>query len=236
MWQMVGYIPTTLNSPEDITILSAKLATSFFLESFIHAKEKLNIVQWVECLTKQFDSSTEACGWFLDHMASDTHWPTTIFLKCQVATIRQMYHRLCIHVLQKLRYCAPLVLQMPRYMFSFRPMAKSHYLLPWEGDGSPISVEALTELLPEEMRARIGSTSPVTRFVRTLLTLLDSGAARPHIKFLGELFRFLHDFAKMGEEESRFLLAVNTVATVVDFYLRAVKGSSEHQVSKRVRF
>ena len=73
MWQMVGYIPTTLNphprtssstfpstsssmgmnledskcitsnSNEDITLLSAKLATSFFLESFIHAKEKLNI-------------------------------------------------------------------------------------------------------------------------------------------------------------------------------------------------
>jgi ubiquitin carboxyl-terminal hydrolase 34 len=55
MWQMVGFIPTSLNegSEEDITLLSAKLATSFFLESFIHAKEKLNIVQWVECLTKQ---------------------------------------------------------------------------------------------------------------------------------------------------------------------------------------
>ena len=52
---MVSYIPTTLNqrSEEDITLLSAKLATSFFLDSFIHAKEKLNIVQWVESLTKQ---------------------------------------------------------------------------------------------------------------------------------------------------------------------------------------
>ena len=55
MWQMVSYIPTTLSqrSEEDITLLSAKLATSFFLDSFIHAKEKLNIVQWVESLTKQ---------------------------------------------------------------------------------------------------------------------------------------------------------------------------------------
>ena len=124
MWQMVGFIPTSLveRSREDITLLSAKLATSFFLESFIHAKEKLNIVQWVELLTKQvnkalcerfrpftlscplqFDSSTAACSWFLDHMAGDTNWPTTIFLKCQVGTIRQMFHRLCIHVIQKLR-------------------------------------------------------------------------------------------------------------------------------------
>ena len=46
------------DSHEDVTLLSAKLATSFFLESFIHSKEKLNIVQWVEQLTKKFDSST----------------------------------------------------------------------------------------------------------------------------------------------------------------------------------
>ena len=45
------------DSHEDVTLLSAKLATSFFLESFIHSKEKLNIVQWVELLTKKFDSS-----------------------------------------------------------------------------------------------------------------------------------------------------------------------------------
>ena len=37
-------------------------------------------------------------------MADDDTWPVTIFLKCQVATIRQMFHRLCIHVIQKLRY------------------------------------------------------------------------------------------------------------------------------------
>ena len=80
-----------------------RLATSFFLETFIHAKEKLNIVQWVEVLTKQLDSSTQACRWFLDQMASDNHWPVTIFLKCNIGTIRQMFHRLVIHVIQKLR-------------------------------------------------------------------------------------------------------------------------------------
>jgi ubiquitin carboxyl-terminal hydrolase 34 len=57
MWQMVGFIPTTLNGKsqesQDITLLSAKLASAFYLETFIHAKEKLNIVQWVELLTKQ---------------------------------------------------------------------------------------------------------------------------------------------------------------------------------------
>ena len=66
MWQMVGYVPTTLSqrSPEDITLLSAKLATSFFLKSFIHAKEKLNIVQWVEFLTKQVGVSSIEDIWY----------------------------------------------------------------------------------------------------------------------------------------------------------------------------
>ena len=73
------------------------------METFIHAKEKLNIVQWVEVLTKQLDSSTQACRWFLDQMAADNHWPVTIFLKCNIGTIRQMFHRLVIHVIQKLR-------------------------------------------------------------------------------------------------------------------------------------
>ena len=106
MTQMVSTVPTTLSehsNAKDITLLSAKLSTSFFLESFIHAKEKLNIVQWVELLTKQFEASAAACRWFLEHMASDPNWPVTIFLKCQVGTIRQMFQRLCIHVIQKLR-------------------------------------------------------------------------------------------------------------------------------------
>ncbi len=61
-------------------------------------------------------------------------------------------------------------------------MEKSNYLLPWTPDGNSQPTE--------EVRARIGSTSAVTRFVRMLLSLLDSGAARPHLKYLTELFRY----------------------------------------------
>ena len=71
MWQMVQFLPTTLSkeadgAADDITLMSAKLATAFFLETFIHAKEKLNIVQWVEVLTKQLDSSGPACRWTIN--------------------------------------------------------------------------------------------------------------------------------------------------------------------------
>ena len=226
MWQMVSYIPTTLafnlesdSANGDITLLSAKMATSFFLESFIHSKEKLNIVQWVELLTKQFDSSNDACSWLLSHMAEDNHWPVTIFLKCQVATIRQMFHRLCIHVIQKLR-----------------PMEKELYLLPWipgsgqnEGEDADGEEDCSKYYPSKKVLPQVGSLSPIAKFVRMLLGLLESGAARNYMKNLSELFRFLFDFAKLGNEEIKLLLSVRTISIFVDFYLKAVKQSSEGQ-------
>jgi ubiquitin carboxyl-terminal hydrolase 34 len=43
MWQVCGYIPQTLLSQgQDFTEISAQLSTSFFIETFIHAKEKVS--------------------------------------------------------------------------------------------------------------------------------------------------------------------------------------------------
>lgn len=47
---------------------------------------------------------------------------------------------------------------------------------------------------------------------------LDHGV-RPHSKFLTEYFAFLLEFAKMGDEESFFLINVNAISTMVNFYL-----------------
>lgn len=46
----------------------------------------------------------------------------------------------------------------------------------------------------------IGSRSCVTRFVKTLLSIMEHGV-KPHSKHLTEYFAFLYEFAKMGEEE-----------------------------------
>lgn len=43
MWQICGHIPQTLIVHEDITSRAAKLSVSFFIETFIHAKEKVSI-------------------------------------------------------------------------------------------------------------------------------------------------------------------------------------------------
>lgn len=42
MWQICGHIPQTLVAHEDISTRAAKLSVSFFIETFIHAKEKVN--------------------------------------------------------------------------------------------------------------------------------------------------------------------------------------------------
>ena len=179
-------------------------------------------------------------------MADDCHWLVTIFLKCQVATIRQMFHRICIHVIQKLR-----------------STEKDRYLLPWsqpnaddtdildndhESSGLKSSTKSSRHFPSRDTIPKIGSYSPVTRydvldfvnffereigslssfeirFVRTVLGLLESGVARPHIKNLSELFRFLSDFSKLGPEETKFLLSVQTISIFIDFYLKAVKQS-----------
>lgn len=42
MWQICGHVPQTLITEQpDITCLAAQLSTSFFIETFIHAKEKV---------------------------------------------------------------------------------------------------------------------------------------------------------------------------------------------------
>lgn len=49
MWQICGHVPQTLITEQpDITCLAAQLSTSFFIETFIHAKEKVfNFVDFI---------------------------------------------------------------------------------------------------------------------------------------------------------------------------------------------
>ncbi|KAH0521479.1 Ubiquitin carboxyl-terminal hydrolase 34, partial [Microtus ochrogaster] len=132
------------------------------------------MLQWIELLTKQFNNSQAACEWFLDRMADDDWWPMQILIKCPNQIVRQMFQRLCIHVIQRLR-----------------PVHAHLYLQPGMEDGSD-DMDASVE--------DIGGRSCVTRFVRTLLLIMEHGV-KPHSKHLTEYFAFLYEFAKMGEEE-----------------------------------
>ena len=45
------------------------------------------------------------------------------------------------------------------------------------------------------------------------------GSTKPHCRYLAEYFAFLHEFAKMGEEECGFLLHSAAISTIVNFYM-----------------
>lgn len=42
MWQICGHVPQSLLVLNDITFRAAQLSVSFFIETFIHAKEKVS--------------------------------------------------------------------------------------------------------------------------------------------------------------------------------------------------
>ncbi|XP_064464002.1 ubiquitin carboxyl-terminal hydrolase 34-like isoform X1 [Ornithodoros turicata] len=191
LYQICGCIPQTFPSSDDITLLSAKLGTSFVLETLIHAKEKPTIAQWIELLTKQFNASQSACEWFLDHMAEDEWWPIQILIKCPNQVVRQLFQRLCIHVINQLQPCHSAL-----------------YLQPYPDSDDSSDVDL----------SQIGRYSCVTRFVKKLLSLIEHGA-KQHLKHLTEYFAFLLEFAKMGEAECQFLLSIEAVSTIIAFYL-----------------
>ncbi|XP_069090498.1 ubiquitin carboxyl-terminal hydrolase 34 isoform X1 [Pleurodeles waltl] len=202
MWQLCSSIPSTLPDPKAVSLMTAKLSTSFVLETFIHSKEKPTMLQWIELLTKQFNNSQAACEWFLDRMSDDEWWPMQILIKCPNQIVRQMFQRLCIHVIQRLR-----------------PVHAHLYLQPGLEDGSD-DIDGPME--------DIGSRSCVTRFVKTLLSIMEHGV-KPHSKHLTEYFAFLYEFAKMGEEESQFLLSLQAISSMVHFYM-GTKGPENPQV------
>ncbi|XP_021693762.1 ubiquitin carboxyl-terminal hydrolase 34 [Aedes aegypti] len=186
MWQICGHIPQTLLALPDITCIAAQLSVSFFIETFIHAKEKPTMVLWVELLTKQFNASQEACEWFLSHMSAEPWWPVQVLIQCPNQMVRQMFQRLVIHVIQRLR--------------------QSHSAL-------YLKVES-----DEDGNEIIGNVSCVTRFIKSLIMLMEHGA-RAHLRHLSEFFGLLYEFSRMGEEEALFLLRINVIRSVADFYL-----------------
>uniref|UniRef100_A0A182MX29 ubiquitinyl hydrolase 1 n=1 Tax=Anopheles culicifacies TaxID=139723 RepID=A0A182MX29_9DIPT len=186
MWQICGHIPQSLLALPDITSIAAQLSVSFFIETFIHAKEKPTMVLWVELLTKQFNASQEACEWFLSHMSAEPWWPVQVLIQCPNQMVRQMFQRLVIHVIQRLR--------------------QSHCSL---------YLKAETDIDGNEI---IGNVSCVTRFIKSLIMLMEHGA-KAHSRHLSEFFGLLYEFSRMGEEEALFLLRINVIRSVADFYL-----------------
>ncbi|RWS31314.1 hypothetical protein B4U80_00975 [Leptotrombidium deliense] len=200
VWQVCSQVPLT--SSNKIVVLSTQLSVSFVLETLIHSKEKPTIANWIELLTKQFNASSDSCEWLVDHLADNyLQWPVQILLKCPNQMVRQLFQRLCIHVISQLRSS-----QCDLYL---EPLTQ------------PKNDNVEDDVLPN-----VGNCSCVTRFVRKLLLLIKCNniVVKPHLKHLTEYFTFLYEFAKMGEEECVFLLKVEAISVVVQFYLSHCKS------------
>lgn len=168
----------------------------------IHLTNKPTMVLWVELLTKQFNGNQEACEWFLTHMSTEFWWPVQILIKCPNQMVRQMFQRLVIHVIQRLR------------------QSHCNLYLKTETDA--------------EGREIVGDASCVTRFIKSLITIMEHGA-KAHLRHLSEFFGLLYEFSRMGEEETLFLLKINVIRSVADFYLghKTQDCVSYHQLNKQ---
>lgn len=68
MWQICSHIPQSLLAHQDLTCMAAQLSVSFFTETFIHAKEKVNWRHNVETSESKYlilynFSQQWYCGW-----------------------------------------------------------------------------------------------------------------------------------------------------------------------------
>lgn len=89
------------------------------------------------------------------------------------------------------------------FCFVYRP---THYSLYLQTESS------------EDGKEEIGNCSCVTRFIKSLILLLEHGA-KAHLRHLSEFFGLLYEFSRMGDEETLFLLRINVIRSVSDFYL-----------------
>lgn len=144
------------------------------------------MVIWVELLTKQFNINQDACEWFLSEMSKEPYWPVQVLIQCPNQMVRQMFQRLVIHVIQRLR--------------------QSQYY------------ENLKCDTESEDTDLIGNSSCITRFIKSLIKLLEQGA-KSHLKHLSEFFGLIYEYSRLGEEETLFLLKINVIKSVADFYL-----------------
>ncbi len=150
----------------------------------------------------------------------------------------QMFQRLCIHVIQRLRPVHAHLYLQPGMEDGcvMRP-----FCLPLKPDNHPLvskhiccyPVNETGTFFPKRSHVcwsvcrsddmdgpveDIGSRSCVTRFVKTLLSIMEHGV-KPHSKHLTEYFAFLYEFAKMGEEEVTTTYLFNYFSIYLRIYL-----------------
>lgn len=171
------------------------------------------MVLWVELLTKQFNANPDACEWFLSHMSTEPWWPIQVLIQCPNQMVRQMFQRLVIHVIQRLRqsHC-DLYLKTTSHSSTTEDAEKVDHETSSTASTSGGSGER------DDRCTSYGEASCVSRFIKSLIVLMEHNA-KSHLRNLSEFFGLLYEFSRMGEEEAMFMLKINVIRSMADFYL-----------------
>ena len=112
VWQMCDHVSRTILMSEQQTVNeevaetslfhAIKLGVSFVLDVYVHARDKANMLQWIDLLVKQLNDSREACSWLLDYMCvAGSSSCAKIFFKCPNSPVRHMIQRLVLVALTR---------------------------------------------------------------------------------------------------------------------------------------
>uniref|UniRef100_A0A1I8I8U7 USP domain-containing protein n=1 Tax=Macrostomum lignano TaxID=282301 RepID=A0A1I8I8U7_9PLAT len=105
--EVCAYLRNTVPSDDQVFFKTARLTCSFILETLVHAKEKLNLVQWIEIMDKMLILCPPVCDWFLATMAEDDWWLRQILVACPSPKMREIFSRFCLEVVNKVRQREP---------------------------------------------------------------------------------------------------------------------------------
>lgn len=170
------------------------------------------MVLWVELLTKQFNANPDACEWFLSHMSTEPWWPIQVLIQCPNQMVRQMFQRLVIHVIQRLRQSHCELYLKTSSITATVDTDKIDAKAPASPSTSGSSGER------RDHGTSYGEASCVSRFIKSLIVLMEHNA-KTHLRNLSEFFGLLYEFSRMGDEEAMFLLKINVIRSMADFYL-----------------
>ena len=81
----------TISSNESV-LLAAKLGILFLLEAYIHARDKPNMLQWIDLLTRLFNSNKQACQWLITYLSTEAFMWSTVCSETKTTTATKFIH------------------------------------------------------------------------------------------------------------------------------------------------
>jgi ubiquitin carboxyl-terminal hydrolase 34 len=180
-------------------LLAFKMGVSFLLETYVHARDKPNMIQWIELMLTLLSSNKEASIWFVEHLTDSSQnamqWCVKIFLKCPNSAIRQMFQRLLIHAIT----------------------------LAYKEDRKCVEnfMETFLYLIDTKLKnKKLDKSTPNNHGQRNVKESGTPGISKFNIRYMSEYFSFLYEFARIGHDECLMLIRANAISKCAAFYLQ----------------